>query len=143
MIASCGFLEDELRGNDGRQCGKVWSVLEARVKRLGAEEQARRKKCKLRFSIMKKSKAFHQNYMKVGVKKLLREVHAVGIASTGRLKLSRQMAVAAGKKSTTSLSLFMEVFGLEVEEDLCTLATQYLAEGVWTENGIRSKGKLG
>ena len=43
------------------------------------------------------------------------------------------MAAAAVKKSTTSLSLFMDVFGLEVEEDLSTLATQYIgAEGVWT-----------
>ena len=41
------------------------------------------------------------------------------------------MAAAAGKKSTTSLSLFMEAFGLEVEEDLSALATQYWAEGVW------------
>ena len=41
-------------------------------------------------------------------------------------------AAAAGKKSTTSLSFFMEAFGLEVEEDLSTLTTQYWAEGVWT-----------
>ena len=40
-------------------------------------------------------------------------------------------AAAAGKKCTTSLSLFMEVFGLEVEEDPFNLATQYWAEGVW------------
>ena len=40
------------------------------------------------------------------------------------------MAAAAGKTSTTSLPLFMEAFGLEVEEGLCTLATQYWAEGV-------------
>ena len=31
------------------------------------------------------------------------------------------MAAAAGKKSTTSLSLFMEAYGLEVEEELSTL----------------------
>ena len=42
------------------------------------------------------------------------------------------MAAAAGKKSTTSLSLFMEAYGLEVEEELSTMATQYWAEGVWT-----------
>ena len=41
------------------------------------------------------------------------------------------MAAAAGKKSATSLSLFLEAFGLEVEEELSTLATQYWAEGVW------------
>ena len=40
------------------------------------------------------------------------------------------MAGAAGKKSTTSLSLFMEAYGLEVEEELSTMATQYWAEGV-------------
>ena len=58
-------------------------------------------------------------------------VHAVGIAPTGRFKLRRQMAAAAGTKSTTSLSFFMEAFGLEVEEELSTLATQTWAEGVW------------
>ena len=42
------------------------------------------------------------------------------------------MAAGAGKKSTTSLSLFMEADGLEVEEELFTMATQYWAEGVWT-----------
>ena len=41
-------------------------------------------------------------------------------------------AAAAGKKSTTSLSLFMEAFGLEEEEELSTVAIQYWAEGVWT-----------
>ena len=41
-------------------------------------------------------------------------------------------AAAAGKKSTTSLSLFMEALGLEVEEELSTMATQYWAKGVWT-----------
>ena len=45
------------------------------------------------------------------------------------------MAAAAGKKSTTSLSLFMETYGLEVEEELSAVATQYWAEGVvWTGN---------
>ena len=79
--------------------------------------------------------------MKVGIKKLLRagmmpprnwEVHALGMAPTERLKLRRQMAAAAGKKSTTSLSLFMEAYGSEVEEELSTLATQHWAGGVWT-----------
>ena len=53
------------------------------------------------------------------------------MSPTERLKLRRQMAAAAGKKSTTSLSLFMEAYGLEVEEELSTMATQYWAEGVW------------
>ena len=41
-------------------------------------------------------------------------------------------AAAAGKKRTTSLSFFVEADGLEAEEELSTLATQYWAEGVWT-----------
>ena len=116
--------------------------LRTRVGRLGAKDKARRKKCKVRFSHTKKNKAFQTSYMKVEVKKLLRagmmpartwRAHAVGLSPTERLKLRRQMAAAAGKKkSTTSLSLFMEACGLEVEEELSTLATQYWAEGVWT-----------
>ena len=42
------------------------------------------------------------------------------------------MAAAAGKKRTKTLSLFMEAYGLEIKEELSTLATQYCAEGVWT-----------
>ena len=53
------------------------------------------------------------------------------------------MAAAAGKKSTTSLSLFMETYGLKVEEALSTMATQCWAEGVWTgKNGGTNKKKL-
>ena len=77
---------------------------------------------------LKENKASQKSYMKVGVKKLLRVgmmpvrtwgAHAVGMSPTERFKLRRQMAAAAaGKKSTTSLSLFMEAYGLEVEEEL-------------------------
>ena len=42
------------------------------------------------------------------------------------------MAAAAGKKSTTSLSLLMAAYGFEVEVELPTMATQHWAEGVWT-----------
>ena len=45
--------------------------LRTRVKRLGVQEKARRK-CKVRFSLIKKYKAFQKNHMKVGVKKWLR-----------------------------------------------------------------------
>ena len=76
MIAPCGFLEDELRQysrEDGEtMAGSVKTLgvdLRIRVKKLGAKEQARRKKCKLRFSIIQKNKAFQKNYIKVGVKK--------------------------------------------------------------------------
>ena len=58
---------------------------------------------------------FQEELHEVSVKKLLRAgmmpartwgVHAVGMAPTERLTLRRQMATAATKKSTTSLSLF-------------------------------------
>ena len=119
------------------KCCEDLADLGTRVRRLGAKEKARRKKCKRRFSLIKKNKAFQKNYMKVGVKKLLPAGMMpartwVGMASTERLKLRRQMAAAAGEKSTTSLSLFMEAYGLEEEEELSTRATQYWAEGVWT-----------
>ena len=136
MIASCGFLEAELR-----QCSKEEGVtmadtvetpgvdLRAKVNNLGAKEKARRKKCKVRFSLVKKNMAFQKKYMKVGVKKLLRAgmvpARTWGVHPTERLKLRRQMAAAAGKKSTTSMSLFMEANGLGQEEELSTLATQY------------------
>ena len=142
MIASCGFLDDGLR-----QCSKEKGVtmagsvetlgvdLRTRVKKLGVKEKARRKKCKVRFSLIKKNKPFQKSCTKVGVRKMQRAGMmpgiAVGLAPTERSKLRRQMAAAAGEKSTISLSLFMEMFGLEVEEDLSTLATPNWAEGVW------------
>ena len=147
-IAKKAYLEAKLRG-----CGKEEGVTMAdsvetlgadsrtRVKTLGAKEKARRKQCKVRFSLIEKNKAFQKNCMKVGAKKLLRagmvpartwRVQAVGIAPTERLKMRRQMAAAAGKKSTTSLPLFMEAFGLEVEEELSTMTTQTWAGGAWT-----------
>ena len=52
------------------------------------------------------------------------------MSPTERLKLRRQMAAATCRKSTTSLSLFMEAYGLEVEEELSTMSIQYWAEGV-------------
>ena len=45
-----------------------WCVhLRKRVKRLGAKEQARRKKGKVRFSMIKKNKVFQKSHMKVVV----------------------------------------------------------------------------
>ena len=63
--------------------------------------------------------------------------------SYGKVVIEEEMAAAQGKKGTTSLSLFMEAFGLEVEEDLSTLATQYWAEGYGLGNGQLNKKKLG
>ena len=79
MIASCGFLENELRQFSKEEGVTLADSVETlgvdlrnRVKMLGAKEKARRKKCKVRFSLMKKKEAFQKSYMKVGVKMLLR-----------------------------------------------------------------------
>ena len=73
MIASCGFLENELS-----QCSKEEGVtfadsvetlgvnLRTRVKRLGAKEKAKRKKCKVRFSIVNKNKDFPEKLHESG-----------------------------------------------------------------------------
>ena len=68
MIASCGFLENEL-SQFGKEEGETLADsvetlgvdLRTRVKRLGAKQKATRKKCKVRFSIIKKNKAFRKN----------------------------------------------------------------------------------
>ena len=119
MIASCGFLENEISQFSKEEGVTLADSVETlgfdlrtRVKRLGAKEQARRKKCKVRFSIVKKNEAFQKKYMKVGVKKLLRAgmmparawgVPAVGMSPTERLKLWRQMEAAAGTKKVRLL----------------------------------------
>ena len=53
------------------------------------------------------------------------------------------MAAAAGKKSRTSLSLFMETYGLEVDDELppWPLSTGHKKPG--RGNGIMNKEKLG
>ena len=77
MIASCGFLENELRQFSEEEGVTLADSVETlgvdlrtRVKKLGAKEKARRKKCKVRFLLIKKNKAFRKNYMKVGVKEV-------------------------------------------------------------------------
>ena len=65
----------------------------------------------------------------------------MGIAPTERLKLRRKMAAAACKKKSVSLSLFMEVNSLEVEEELSTMATLFCAKGVcgWEDGREREQ----
>ena len=96
----------------------------------------------MRFSPFRRNRNFLKNYMRIGERKLLRtglvparawRGQAGGVAPTGRFKLRRQMAAAAaaGKKESVSLSLFVEVNDLEVEEELSTMATPAWAEGTW------------
>ena len=112
MIASFGFLENELSqfskegvtvADSVESLGVDWRT---RVKMLGAREKARRKTCKVRFSIIKKNKAFQKNYMKVGVKKLLRagmmpartwRAHAVGKNKSGKFSCKKKKRGVQGE----------------------------------------------
>ena len=76
MIASCGFLEDELR-----QCSQEEGVtmadsvetlgvdLRTRVNKLGVKEKVRRKSCKVRFSLIKKEQGFPKELHEGGCQK--------------------------------------------------------------------------
>ena len=123
MIASCGFLENELRqfsrqgGVTLADCVETLGVdLRTRVKRLGTKEKARRKKCKVRFSLTKKNKTFQKSYMLVGVKKLIRAgmmpartwgVHAMEMSPTERFKLRKTDGSCCRKKKAYDLPVFV------------------------------------
>ena len=111
--------------------------LRTRPKQVG--DKARGTQCDVGFSVIGENRVFQKNYMRTGMRKLLRtglvlarawEGQAVGIAPTDRLKLRREMAAAAGKKESVPLSLFMEVNNLEIEKELSTMATLAWTEGV-------------
>ena len=77
MIASCGFLEDELRVNSVEKKESQWPTvwtpwvdLRTRVKKLGAKEKARRKKCGVGFSLIKKNKVFSKEFYESGCQKV-------------------------------------------------------------------------
>ena len=70
MIASCVASWRMSCVNDSMDTLGV--DLRPMVKKLGAKEKARRKKCRARVSLVNKNKALQKSYMKVGVRKLLR-----------------------------------------------------------------------
>ena len=64
-------------------------------------------------------------------------------ATTERLKLRRQLAAAAGKKESVSLSLVLVVNGFEVEEELSTSGHASLGRGnLERKMGQRAEGGL-
>ena len=67
MIASCGYLERNLRECSKEErvilAGSVETLgvdLRTKMKRLGSKEKARRKKCRVRFLLIHKNKAFQK-----------------------------------------------------------------------------------
>ena len=118
---------------------------------VGAKEKGRRGKRKVKFSLVEENTTFQKSCMKVGerVKKLLRagmaptgtwRAQIVGMSPTDSFKLKVQMAATTRKKKTTSLSLFSEAFGVEMEEELFqTWACTHLKAGdasikIWEES---------
>ena len=126
MIASCGFLEDELRQFSREErvtmADSVDSLgvdLRTRVKKLGAKEKARRMKCRIGFSLTKKKKASQKSYLKVGVKKLLRAgmmpartwgVHAFGDGSNGEVEIEETDGSSRQKEYDFSALIYGSVW---------------------------------
>ena len=95
-------MQQRRRSDDGKQRGNPWSGLENESKEVGSQRKNEKKEVQ---SEIPAPKELHEG----GVKKLLRAGMVYmqwEMAPTERLKLRTQMAAAAGKKSTTALSLF-------------------------------------
>ena len=150
-ITSCNYLEEKVPGMQqerrscfGNECSNTGRGLENENRAVGAKEKARWKKCDVRFSLIRKIGSFRKNSMRTVVRKLLRrgEDKLWALRPTERLKWRRQMAAAAaGKKGSVSLSLFLEVNNLEVEEELSTMATLAWTEGCWLGKWIKEQQK--
>ena len=67
----------------------------------------------------------------------------MGTAHPKRLEMLRQMAAPAGKKESVSLSRFVEVKNLEVEEELSTMPHLLGRKVSGWEDGEESSRRLG
>ena len=123
------------------KCGQSGSGLENQSQEVGRERKSEEEEVQGEILDHQEeqglSKELHEGRCEEVVKNRCGASKELGSACSGNCpqqkdsKLKRQMAAAVGKKSTTSLYPFMEAYGLEVEEELSTLATQYWAEGAW------------
>ena len=125
--------------------------LRTRVKKLGAKKQARSKKCKLRFSNINKNQSLPEKLHESGGQEVVTGGHGASkdlvssCSSHGKVKTEETGGSSSGQKEY-DLPVFVHgsASGLEIEEELSTLATQNWAEGVWTGNMVsRHKEKLG
>ena len=85
------------------------------------KERAKRKKCKVRFSLTKKHKVFEVAENGSGASESVESA----CSEDGK---RRQQRV---KRGQPRCPFFMEAFGLVVEEEFSTIATQTWTEGVW------------
>ena len=105
------------------------------------KEKREEKKCTMRFSIIK-NKTFQKNYMKMGTEEVATSGYGASkdeVSSCGRVGACRKIKIEEVDGGSSRQKeydfvfffLFMEAFGLEIEEELSLLATQYWAEAVW------------
>ena len=78
MIASCRYLEEKFQECSKRGVGFATNVetsgvnVRTRTKQSGANEKAKRKKCDVSFSFVTRNFVFQKNFLRFGVRKLLR-----------------------------------------------------------------------
>ena len=65
------------------------------------------------------------------------------IAPTEKIKMRRRMAAAAGKKALTSISLFLETYGLEVKRSSLPLPPRPGQKELGLAYGTQNKKKHG
>ena len=91
--------------------------LRTTTKQLGTEEKAKELRCNFLHS--RSGRFFQKNHVRIGARNLLR----MGLVLARVWGGQAQMAASADKEASVSSSLFMLVDGLEVEEELTTMAT--------------------
>ena len=124
----------------GRSCYKI---LEEQNEAAGSKEKARRKKCDPKFSCARKDRVFQENYIRIGVRKLLRTGLVLGRTSQWHCAYREDEVGEAGDSSNKkeSWSLSPSVNYLEVEEDLSTMTLFFCADEHY--GGKNSRGREG
>ena len=102
--------------------------LRTQTKQLGAKETARRVMSNVRFSLEDLSEKDVEDWPNSCESA---EETSGECCAHGKAKIEEAVGGSSRKKNSVSLSLFLEVNDLEVEEEVSTLATQAWREGVW------------
>ena len=125
MIASCGFLEDELRQHSKKgvtmaDSGNACSALENQSQEVGSERKSKKEEGQGEILAYQQEKSLPKELHGSLGQEIVEMVparawrgHAVEMVQQKDLNLG-----GSSKKETTSLSLFMEAFGLEVKSSL-------------------------
>ena len=126
------------RSDDDRQCRNAWSGFDNKNQEVGSGRKSEEEEVQSEILDHQEEQSLPKELHECGGQEVVTSKYGAsedvesacsGFAPlTQRFKLRRQMAAAAVKEKT---SLCMEAYGLEVEEKLSTVATQYWAGGAW------------